>query len=531
MGHARTRLDLIQQHIPEARRGQRDATPGKNPLRIALVVIFTVLIVAIMTIGREASQISMQKIAGVAGLVAITVSLFVYYVERFQSPYLDNRGRRWLFGVLMLVVLMASRLLIEFTHQSQWLPLLTPVPLMALILTVVYDQRFAFDTTLMLFALLFLQSVVFEPNEADNSKVFAMMGALVAGSAVTILATRNLRNRTKLLKVGTFAGAVMAFALSAFILIDFWKPKDWSDAQGFLIASLIVFGHGVMTGIVATSLLPVLERVFNIVTELRLLELEDNNHPLLRMMVERAPGTFMHTQNVARLASEAVDAIGGNALLTRVGTLYHDLGKMVRPEYFTENHPQSKLLHDRLTPAMSGIIILSHVKEGIALARQYKLPRVLEDFITGHHGTSVIGYFYRMAKMEAKEGERIDEGQFRYPGPKPQSREAAVVAIADLVEAAGRAKLEGQQNEGSIQKFVHESIMAKLQDGQFDECDLTLRDLATIESSMTKTLASMHHHRVKYPEDPDARKRKLATLEREEYRKQVAKRKEKILTQ
>lgn len=531
MGHARTRLDLIQQHIPQARRGKLDQSPRLNIMRAALVAVFTLLILGIMTIARPSADVELQKIAGMGALIAIAVSVFVYYIERFQSPYLDNLGRRWLFAVLVLLEVLAGRLLTEFTDSWQWLPLLTPVPLMALVLTVVYDQRFAFDTTLMLFALLFLQAVVFESGEAENTKNFAMMGALVAGSAVTILATRNLRNRTKLLKVGALAGVVMALALSSFILIDFWKPEDWSTWEAFMIASLIVFGHGVMTGIVATSLLPVLERVFNIVTELRLLELEDNNHPLLRMMVERAPGTFMHTQNVARLASEAVDAIGGNALLTRVGTLYHDLGKMVRPEYFTENHPQSKLLHDRLTPAMSGIIILSHVKEGIALARQYKLPRVIEDFITGHHGTSVIGYFYRMAKMEAKEGERIDEGQFRYPGPKPQSREAAVVAIADLVEAAGRAKLDGQQNDSSIGKFVHDSIMHKLQDGQFDECDLTMRDLAKIEESMTKTLASMHHHRVKYPEDPDAKKRKLASLEREQYRKQIAKRREKILTQ
>ncbi|MCK6439959.1 MAG: HD domain-containing protein, partial [Planctomycetes bacterium] len=198
---------------------------------------------------------------------------------------------------------------------------------------------------------------------------------------------------------------------------------------------------------------------------------------------------------------------------------------------FTENEPNSKLYHDRLTPQMSAMIILSHVKEGVEIARQHKLPRVLEDFITGHHGTSSVKYFYHKAKMQATNGAHVEESQFRYPGPKPQSREAAILAIADLVEASGRAKLDGPQTPATMQKFVHDAIMTKLSDGQFDECDITMRDLKLAEDAMVKALVSMYHHRIKYPDDPDARIKKLAMMEKEEYRKELAKRKEKILTQ
>jgi putative nucleotidyltransferase with HDIG domain len=285
-------------------------------------------------------------------------------------------------------------------------------------------------------------------------------------------------------------------------------------------------------GVFSTFLLPVFERGFNITTDLRLIELLEGEHPLINLMQQRAPGTWQHTQNVANFTKRACEAIGGNALLGEVGIKFHDLGKMVRPEFFTENEPDSKLLHDRLSPMMSALISLSHVSDGVLMARKAKLPPILEDFITGHHGTSVIKYFYYKAKENAVEGEKIEEGQFRYPGPKPQTKESAIAAIADQVEATARSRFAGGvTHPDDIRDMVHQATVGKLLDGQFDECGITMQELKIAEDSMVKSLASMYHHRVKYPDDPEKSKRKQAMEAREKYRNELAKRRERILTQ
>ncbi len=527
---AQPRTHLIHRRIPR-KKGYEDASRLSSMLpQTVFIVAFSLCIMLLLLVGKPFQHFNLEKTTGLFLLISITITLFITYAKGFQSDHLDTKARKRLFILILLVTLLVNRIILELGNNQPWLLFCLPIPLITMTLTIMYSHRFAFDTLILIFALLMLQILVLGQEKDLNQFHFSALGILLIGSLVPIFLTRNLRRRTVLLKIGILTSLAMNLGLSAFSLLGAWY-FDRDGTLGLLPSLLLLLGHGTMTGILATSLIPLLEQFSGIVTEIRLLELGDGNHPLLRMMLERAPGTYMHTQNVARIASAAVEAIGGNALLTRVGTLFHDLGKMVRPEYFTENEPNSKLFHERLSPAMSGIIILSHVKEGVALARQYKLPRVLEDFITGHHGTSCVQYFYRMAKMQAREGERIEESHFRYPGPKPQTREAAVVAIADLVEAAGRAKLDGAQTPASLQKFVHECIMSKLNDGQFEECDLSLRDLKIVEESIVKTLASMYHHRVKYPDDPDAKKRKLALLEKEEHRKMLARRKEKILTQ
>lgn len=567
MAQGSERIDLIRRRLPGARRREFAIAWPRALTRAVICATATLILVMLVAIGRPETSVDLG-FRGFLGLVAVIgtlVVLFAYYLERFQADKIkpiDSPARTWLFGAVLLLLLVVMKGLLLLDMDPHWLILLAPIPAAGITLAVVYDQRFAFDNLLFAFAmigvligthsgkdehmLLLANALAVEGDQpalapeflatlqSSMREVFEkaqVIAILFLGTAVGIIQTRHLRSRTKLLKVGLFCGLAMATAVMGFQMLDVASVHADRSALEQLQWIALAVAHGAITGMVVSSMVPLVEQALGMVTEMRLLELEDGNHPLIRMMIERAPGTYMHTQNVARIASAAVEAIGGNALLTRVGTLFHDIGKMVRPEYFTENEPNSKLYHDRLSPQMSSMIILSHIKEGIVLARHYKLPRILEDFITGHHGTSAISYFYRMAKMNAKPGERIDEGMFRYPGPKPQTREAAIVAIADLVEAAGRAKLDGKQTPATIRKFVHECVMMKLNDGQFDECDLTLKDLRIAEDTMVKTLASMYHHRVKYPDDPDAKLQRLAVMEKEEYKREMARRRDRIMTQ
>jgi len=235
-----------------------------------------------------------------------------------------------------------------------------------------------------------------------------------------------------------------------------------------------------------------------------LLELADLNQPLLRRLAAEAPGTFNHCLVLGTLAEAAGNAIGGNGLLCRVGAYYHDIGKLSKPQYFIENKTGAANRHEKLSPAMSLLIIVGHVKDGIELAREYRLPRLVSQFIAEHHGTTLVEYFYHAAReRQAREADarpdtpEVSETEFRYPGPRPQSRETAILMICDSVEGAVRSLAE--PIPGRIESTVHQIVMKRLMDGQFSECDLTLRELSLIEQSLTHALTGVYHGRVAYP--------------------------------
>jgi putative nucleotidyltransferase with HDIG domain len=230
------------------------------------------------------------------------------------------------------------------------------------------------------------------------------------------------------------------------------------------------------------------------------LELGDVAHPLLQELVRRAPGTYNHSINVASIAQAAAEAIGANGLLVRVGAYFHDIGKMLKPGYFVENQGGQENCHESLLPAMSTLVIIAHVKDGADLARQHNLPKVIIDFIQQHHGTTLVEYFYRRAAEQREsdpEAATVDEGSFRYPGPKPQTREAAVLMLADTVEGATRSLVDPAP--ARIESLVEDLAMKRLLDGQFDECGLTLRELRTVQDSLIKSLTAVYHGRIKYP--------------------------------
>jgi putative nucleotidyltransferase with HDIG domain len=268
---------------------------------------------------------------------------------------------------------------------------------------------------------------------------------------------------------------------------------------------------GLLVSIVASFTLPVLEWMFNVVTDIRLLELSNLNTPLLRKLAVQAPGTYNHSVLVGTLAEAAAEAIGGGALLCRVAAYYHDIGKMKKPEYFIENSPQDAIKrHSKLSPTMSSLIILSHVKDGVKLAQDYHLPRPIQDFIRQHHGTRLITYFFKKAKkMEDRGIQEVSESNFRYPGPKPQSKEAAIFMMSDSVEAAARTIDE--PTPAKFKDLIRQIVNAVILDDQLSETELTFSDLDRIQRSFEVTLASIYHHRIEYPgfrfEDRPARDR------------------------
>lgn len=255
-------------------------------------------------------------------------------------------------------------------------------------------------------------------------------------------------------------------------------------------------------------LLASFERLFGIVTDLRLLELTGLKHPLLRRLEREAPGTYQHVLNVTKLAEAAAEAIGANYLLVRAGAYFHDVGKVIKPKYYSENQVNldDKKAHSKLSPYMSVLIIKNHVKEGVEMARKASLPQKIIDFIPQHHGTGLIRYFYGEALRRYEESETMDpvhEEDFRYPGPKPQSIESAIVLLADSVEAIAASKFTGGQvNANEIRKTVQEAISEKFNDGQFDECELTMRQLYEIREAFARTLMARYHFRVAYPALP-----------------------------
>ena len=321
---------------------------------------------------------------------------------------------------------------------------------------------------------------------------------LVGVSAAAIMMIGKIRSRSKLIKVGVVAGGV-AFVLTIGLGVLNNQPLAWPLLQ----AATVNLGCAVLAGFLVTGLLPFIENLFGVLTDISLLELGDVAHPLLRELMRRAPGTYNHSVNVASLAETAADAIGANGLLTRVGAYFHDIGKMLKPAYFIENTNLAAAeanRHETLVPAMSTLIIIAHIKDGADLARQHHLPSSIIDFIEQHHGTTLVEYFYRRANEQRRsdpDGPHVEESSFRYPGPKPQSKEAGVLMLADAVESASRVLVE--PTPARVEGRVEDIALARLHDGQFDDSGLNLRELRIVQDCLIKSLIAMYHGRVKYP--------------------------------
>jgi len=339
-----------------------------------------------------------------------------------------------------------------------------------------------------------------------------LVTSLISGFTAVYL-TLQVRRRSRLIRAGLGVGlAIWLLSLTFGLIgpINLFSPiaNDWGLIS---LQSALAIGNGIVTATLVGGLLPMLEHLFQITTDISWLEASDLNHPLLRRMTIEAPGTYHHSLVVANLAEAAAETIGANATLCRVCSYFHDVGKLVKPEYFTENMSFERNPHDDLAPTMSALIIMAHVKEGVDLALKHKLNQRIVDIIQEHHGTSLIAYFYQRAlqqQEDARAGGKImnireedipevSEASFRYPGPKPQSKESAIVSLADVVEGASRS-LE-KPTPQKIEQLVQELIEERIADGQLEECDLTLGDLQKIRDRFCFTLMTMLHTRIAYP--------------------------------
>jgi putative nucleotidyltransferase with HDIG domain len=390
--------------------------------------------------------------------------------------------------ILGLTVAQAAQALID---DPMLLRLCLPATMIALLATLTVDPRAGF----MLVAVTASLHGLVAQQGADY-----LLLALVAGFT-TIYTSRQLRKRGDLIQVAWKVAAVNIVTLFTFSCVT---GSLLPDPYQILAAALNPF-----LSVAATLyLVRVFERLFGVVTDLRLLELTGLRHPLMTQLEEKAPGSYQHVLNVTKLAEAAANAIGANYLLARAGALFHDVGKMVKPKYFSENQVtlDDKKAHSRLSPYMSVLIIKNHVKEGVELARRAGLPQAIIDFIPQHHGTGLIRYFYGAALRRYEESPTagpVREADFRYPGPRPQSIEAAIVLLADSVEAIAASKFTGGQvSVDEIRRVCMEAITERFEDTQFDECDLTFKHLHEIREAFVRTLAARYHVRIAYPAVP-----------------------------
>jgi len=362
-----------------------------------------------------------------------------------------------------------------------------PIAFLSILLSLFFTPTLAILATALL-------SVLF----TVNAESLTILPVLVFGGVVGTYGATFIHQRTDITKVGAWVGFTNLISIVGMGLVadKFFSPQ-------ILIQGLWGLGNGIFSSILVTITLPYLEAYFGITTDIKLLELTDLNHPLLKRLSIEAPGTYHHSIMVATLAIAGAENVGANALLARVGAYYHDIGKVIRPHFFFENSGLEDITgssHQEVNPNLSSTIIISHVKDGIELAKIYRLPKTVIDIITEHHGKGLIAYFYRKALQKKEDGERVEEASFRYPGPKPQSKESAIIMLADSVEAdsrfsPGRAHKDSSLTRNEISSRIEKVLNNKLEDHQLDECNLTLGELAKIKEAFTRALTGSTHTR------------------------------------
>jgi putative nucleotidyltransferase with HDIG domain len=414
-------------------------------------------------------------------LSTLVVTLLLLYLHAFRPSLHGRAGVLLLFGILLLIPASVASYLAAAPGLSH---LYVPVALSAMLAALLFDTELGIAVATLS---AFLCGVML--NSLPAAFASALCGA-VGSYSVRQVRHRHHFNRSIVYLV--FSYAVVVVALRGF-LYTYSEPADFFRQMGRdLVPGLVM---GVLTPVLTLGLSPIFENLFGIVTPITLLELSDLNRPLMRTMATRAPGTYTHSVIVANLSEAAAEAVNANALLARVACYYHDIGKMVRPQYFVENQ-SGENPHDELQPQMSALVLISHVREGLQIGEQEGLPQIILDIIPQHHGTSQIAYFKHRALERGMKDEIRDE-DFRYPGPKPQTREAGIVMLADSVEGAVRSLKE--RSPSRVKGVVRTLIEAKFTSGELDECDLTLRDLHKIEGAFLPILMGMMHSRVEYP--------------------------------
>ena len=417
--------------------------------------------------------------------VLIFISLMIFwtrfYLRRCSPEILSDNNRIALLSTIVGILILIMIMVVELTEIIPEIsPYIVPVPAAAMLVTILLGGSSA------IIVVLFLSIILSALNNFDFNYLFVSLVGGMAGIGSVL----RMRNRKDLMRAGLFINITNILSMLILGLLQNVFPLQ--IGKNFLWG----IGNGFLSVILTTGILPYLESAFSIATNIKLLELADFNQPVLKRLMLEAPGTYHHSLLVGNLVETAAELIGANSLLARVGAYYHDIGKLPKAEYFIEN-VRSKSKHDTLAPPMSSLILVSHVKDGVALAKEHNLDKVIIDIIEQHHGTCLIHFFYQRALEEYK-AEKVEEGTYRYPGPKPRTREAALVMLADAVEAASRTLEEPTHRK--IREIVNKIINNKFIDGQLNDCDITLANLHRIAESFIHSLVSIYHPRIEYPD-------------------------------
>ena len=439
---------------------------------------------ALIKAGYNIIEIGYKGFLGIFVLVTLGMFAFLSYMKTFEKKYLE-------FSHLMVSAILTLFLaLISVLIPQGFSPYILPFPAFIIILSIFTNPRIAFVAASILLAIL--------TTAMEYNLQFVSVFILINLVSMIAIARVKFSKRFDLIRTSTEI-AIMSVVL---VVTIYSLQKCLIDVDNFLIINdvTLVFINGILSGVIALGLLPLLESAFKIITPYGLAELADHNQPLLKRLQFEAPGTYHHSLMVSNLCEAAAEAIGANPILARVGAFYHDIGKLKRPLFFVENQSYFGIEnpHAKLNPKLSKMVITAHPKDGLELAKEYGLPPILYNFILQHHGEGLASYFYNQAIAE--EGvENVKEEQFRYTGPKPNMKETAILMIADAVESAVRS-LKNPTNE-EIEKIIDKIIIERLNDGQLSDSPLTLRDIKTIASTFNRILRGMQHNRIRYHED------------------------------
>jgi hypothetical protein len=482
--------------LEQTRRMQQEAREAVPPVMVSIKerekiigegeIVTEEHIAKLEALGLSRPILPVSSILGSALLVSLLMVVVLFYLYQQNREIYRNAGHLYLLGIIVLGVLGVSKAIIAI-NISQWpefgalFGYLAPMAAAGMLIAILLDSRLAVLVVAVMSFLLGLMT--------GGQIRFAVVG--LVGGITGVYAVSKLSQRSDLARAGFYTGAANILVIFAMGLV--------SDTPiGLTITSSLILGsvNGILSSILTNGAVPYLESAFGITSSVRLLELSNPGNPLLRRLQIEAPGTYHHSLLVGNLAEAAADAVGGDSLLVRVAAYYHDIGKMKRPYFFIENQMGDNP-HDKIAPTLSTLILTSHVKDGVELAREHKLPQGIVEIIEQHHGDSLCSFFYHKA-VEGNKNENITEDDFRYEGPKPQTKEAAIVMLADAVEAAVRSLQN--RTPGRVEGLVRKIIKDKLMDGQLDESDLTLKDLDNIAGAFIRVLSGIFHNRIEYPD-------------------------------
>jgi cyclic-di-AMP phosphodiesterase PgpH len=437
----------------------------------------TILLLGELGLLNDNSAMNLYIYVSLGVLVLIVLVMMWYYLYKYSREIFSDNSKLMLISIINCISLLLARTL------SLISPFLIPLACAPMLLTLLLDYKVAI-------VLSTLNVILISGTIGFNLEI--TMIALLNGVIGSIL-LKKMQARNDILYSAVYialVNVIVTFSTGALLSNNISEvvKKAGISSIGSLIAAVLTIGF-----------LPIFENIFDIITTIKLLELSNPNQPLLKQLLIEAPGTYHHSIIVGNLAEMAAEEVGGNQVLARVGAYYHDVGKIHRPYFFKENQVGNDNPHNKITPNLSALIITSHVKDGIELAKKHKLPKVIRDLIQEHHGTSLVKYFYLTMKNSSERPEEVKEEDFRYPGPIPNSKEAGIIMLADSIEAAVRSISEPTKDKITV--MVNNIIKDRLEDGQLDNCDLTLKELNIIKKAFIKSLMGIYHHRIEYPTD------------------------------